>query len=649
MLFGARAGRVGTGDVVLPLPSVEAGWLLLAFVAVDQDVFTSTMVAVDAGWAPVDVGFPIWSKIADGSETDVTFTCGGSGDAGRVFHGSTIAVPADAVSFVGPGHNDVADRPDPHMAIGNDYYNTTPSGGIHIGWWSSRLGTFLGTIADVVPSGHATMEALAPELIAFFTPADYRDPPLDYIHIDFDTQDDVVNDEYWEVSVWVVFTPFTSFESDVTHCVQVLDFPTANVGTISGRPPLLCATYGVMIIDRRNRATVLRAPLVGWDLTYGYRLDRPSDATITFDISPNGVTEECCERLGWVGEWMHDLVVFREGNREEVWGGPITSRYERPGQGKLDITAHSRDIWWGERGLPYDLDYKTHPTDAGRVFMDLARAAEQPRSHLGVTNVGGQVLPYDPVGLEMHGYETGVLVDQKVLLRADDVIIGDEMRSLADSVIDYTVIGRRCYVGALVVNLDPIPIIAQSHWVEHDPEIEVQGLGVATKVVVRGAGAVRAEYPPGQIVDPRWPQYGSHFKVIRDDTITDLAVAQERARSEWERWQQPNFHVVSTSGTLGSSSPVTVEDLIPGKSVKVALTESCLMTSLRLGEQRSGGRIQYFAFDTGMVQPLLVPQRLVETTVVVSDSVEAEVKIDTQALGTDVRTRGRVNFGTGIS
>lgn len=438
-------------------------------------------------------------------------------------------------------------------------------------------------------------------------------------------------------------------ESDAEQCVTVLDFPTSTGGTISGRPNLLCATYGVMIIDRRNRATVLRLPEVGWDLTYGRRVDRTSDAELTVYAGqgPNGrggVDDACCGALGKAGEWMHELVIWREGNPQEVWGGPITGVRDQLGQGVWSCTAHDRSIWFDERALPYDLVYAgNRQQDAARVFTDLVRAADQPRSYRGMSNVGGQVLPYDPIGLELFAYPTGVMIDQKILLRSDDVLIGPEIRSLGDSVIDWCVVGRRMYAGALVLNLDPIPILTTDHWLEQDPEIDRQGIGVATKVVVRGAGDVRGEYPPGQVTHPRWDQYGSHFKLIKDSTITDNQVATSRARTYWERWQQPNFTVISNTGTLGPKAPVTVEDLIPGRALQIAVLAGCMPTSLRLGESRVGGRT-FFAYDSGQVQPLIVPQRLQELSVRVEDSVETEVRIDTQALGTDVRTRGQINY-----
>lgn len=435
--------------------------------------------------------------------------------------------------------------------------------------------------------------------------------------------------------------------SGIDHYVTILDIPTSNNGTISGRPNLLCATYGVMIIDRRNRATVVRMPESGWDLKFNYRSRRTSEAELTVYLGQgpgdrSGVGAECCADLSRVGEWMHELVIWREGNPLEVWGGPVTSVSDRPGAGTWTCKAHDRSIWWDERALSYDLIYTgERKADAAKVFTELLRAAEYPRSHNGVATSGGQKLPYDPIGLETFAYPTGVMIDQKVLLQADDVIIGTELRSLGDSVLDWCVVGRRVYAGALVLNLDPIPILTQDHWLEQDPTIERNGIGVAQKVVCRGAGDIRGEYPPGQVVTPRWPQYGSHFKLIRDSTITDVEVATERARQYWEKWQQPNFTVLSNEGTLGPKAPVTVEDLIPGRAVQIAILSGCMPTSLRLAENRMAAGLQYYAYDSGQLSPLIVPQRLFETTVEVSDSVESSVKIDTEALGTEVLTRGR--------
>jgi hypothetical protein len=76
----------------------------------------------------------------------------------------------------------------------------------------------------------------------------------------------------------------------------------------------------------------------------------------------------------------------------------------------------------------------------------------------------------------------------------------------------------------------------------------------------------------------------------------------------------------------------------------IAITEGCMPTSLKLAEQRSNGRLQYYAYDSGQPQPLVVSQRLLEVNIEVEDSFEKEVRIDTQALGTERRTRGRIDW-----
>lgn len=419
--------------------------------------------------------------------------------------------------------------------------------------------------------------------------------------------------------------------------------------TTGGRPPINCANYGVLIVDKVSRATVARLPEVGWDLTYDYRIDRTSEATLTVNVGPGGVGEECCERLGRVGHWMHELVVYREGNNREVWGGPVTKLLDSPGRGTFTIQAKDRSAWWWRRAITRDLVYSGGTaTDATRVFMDLLKEAEQ---------VGGTAtwrLPYDPVRLNVEGRETSVIVDGKVLTASDIVIVGPEISSLADSVIDWTVIGRTCYVGSMVIELDPLPILAQDHWLEQDPEIEWDGETVATKVVCLGARGIRGEYPLGQVAYPRWPQYGSHIKRISDPKITDQAVADERARSAWELYQQPTLCVVSAGGSLGPNAPVTPEDLIPGRIGRVGFDTSCFVTSVRLAQTRALvpfvpvegapyeaplGPLQYQAYDSGVPRDLVVAQRLVKTTVRVEDSQEVSVLVDLQPPGTDVLRR----------
>lgn len=404
--------------------------------------------------------------------------------------------------------------------------------------------------------------------------------------------------------------------------------------TISGQPAITCAKYGVMVVDKITRATVARLPEVGWHLTYDYRIDRTSEAQLEINVGPGGVGEECCSQLGHVGHWMHELVIFREGSNREVWGGPVTKLRDAPGRGTFTIQAQDRSAWWWRRAIVRDLHYSgATATDATRVFMDLLREAEQ---------TGGTPswrLPYDPVRLVMDGRETGVIVDGKVLTASEIVMVGPEIQALSDSVLDWTVIGRTCYVGSMVIELDPLPILAQDHWLEQDPEIEWDGDNVATQVQVLGARGIRGEWPIGQIVHPRWPQYGSHTLRVSDPKITDQAVATERARTLWELNQQPTLCVVSSGGSLGPSAPVIPSQLVPGRLTRVGFDTSCFVTSTRLAQSRASGVLQYVAYDSGIPRDLVVQQRIVQTTVEVEDSEEVSVRVDLQPPGTDARRR----------
>lgn len=380
----------------------------------------------------------------------------------------------------------------------------------------------------------------------------------------------------------------------------------AAVATVSGRPRLLCASYGVLIRDRVTGVTVARLPERGWSASFDYRIDRTSEAQLTVDVSPNGVDADCCLRLGEVGHWMHELVFYREGNNQEVWGGPITRLRDVPGRGQFIVYAKDRSAWWWRRAITRNLTYSgTAKTDAARVFMDLVREAEQTSGSASWT------LPYDPVRLSLSGNETGVTVDGKVLTASDIVMCGPEIQTLSDSVIDWTVIGRRGYVGSLVLELDPLTL-AQEHWLELDPEFDWDGENVATQVQVLGARGIRGEWPVGQIEFARWPQYGSHTLRVSDSKITDQATATARARSLWERNQQPILNVLSTGGSLSQFAPVTVEDLIPGRVINVGIEESCFLNDHRLAQTRENGVLQYIAYqaapqvaDTGCTEPTM--------------------------------------------
>ena len=132
-------------------------------------------------------------------------------------------------------------------------------------------------------------------------------------------------------------------------------------------PPNLCARYGVAVVDRRNRSSVVVPPATGWNAEFSYAINGTSEASITIGTS-GSLAAECCDRLPLTGEWGHELVFFREGLAEEAWVGPLIKGVDPRGQNSVTLRAVDRSSWWDARRLTVDRIYTgTGQADASTV------------------------------------------------------------------------------------------------------------------------------------------------------------------------------------------------------------------------------------------------------------------------------------------
>ena len=205
---------------------------------------------------------------------------------------------------------------------------------------------------------------------------------------------------------------------------------------------------------------------------------------------------------------------------------------------------------------------------------------------------------------------TGVFVAETVLLASDDLIIGQILRQISRAVVDWSVVGRRLYVGALVVPVTAVPLLGVDHWVDQGPTVERDGDGVVSQVIVRAANGVRATWP----IAPAPGFAGLRDRVVSEPGITDPELALARAQTLFERWSTSSFSVVTGQSSLGPQAPVTVHDLVPGRVVNVAIPDSCLGS-------------------------VVTPLRVTKTTVRIEDGHEVAVLVDLQPLGTSVVSR----------
>jgi len=289
------------------------------------------------------------------------------------------------------------------------------------------------------------------------------------------------------------------------------------------------------------------------------RIDDMSDATVTLEQTTlrtfdSATQARCCGLLATVDPWEHELGLWREGdptNTDATWCGPITKLTW--GIDRLVITA--RDLFqWFERRL-LERDHTFTATDLATIFKTYAVDAlhRDPSPHIDLSMIS----------------PTGVLGDREVQAKAGRRA-ADELRELARSGLDMTMIGRRMIAGGTVIPTANLGTLGTDDFDEH--ELSVDGLQTETEAVVIGAplnvigGTVRAS--AGGVDPDRGLVQGADV----ESTILDVASAQALADSRLALLEDsPSFF----SARILPHAPVGFEDLIPGATVDLRVQLMC--------------------------------------------------------------------------
>lgn len=320
--------------------------------------------------------------------------------------------------------------------------------------------------------------------------------------------------------------------------------------------PLGCGTWTAAIMCRGGGEIEL---LPFSSLRLGRRLDDMSDASLTLlqtklhSFAP-AEQARCCGLLNTIEPWEHELGLWRDGeptNSDPAWCGPITKLTW--GIDHLVITA--RDLFqWFERRL-LERDHTFTGVDLATIFKTYAVDAmhRDPSPHPDLS----MITP------------TGITGDRAVLARAGRRA-ADEMRELARSGLDFTMIGRTMVAGGTVIPTADLGILGTDDFDDH--ELSVDGLQTETEAVVIGAplnvigGTVRAA--AGGIDADRGLVQGADT----ESTILDVASAQALADSRLALLgTTPTFF----KGRLLPTAPVGFEQLIPGATVDLRVQVMC--------------------------------------------------------------------------
>jgi hypothetical protein len=335
-----------------------------------------------------------------------------------------------------------------------------------------------------------------------------------------------------------------------------------------------------MIQTRCARAFVCEIEEVT-ELSFNRTLNDISEASFTATVG-------CCDCLATVNPWQHEVAFYR--NDEQVWVGPISEMEFNPSDETITVTA--RDLLaWADRRLVElaDIPYEAASTDLSDAYVWLLEHA----------------YCKDPWCMSFSMDPTGIPVTDRYYPAFDKaggerwgggyVTCGEEMRTLSQSGVDYTVVNRHLWGGNVqVVNPVGSGVVLLDKHFKTPPTVKVTGAKMGTRFVSAGGQGGYDGYYDEQIAiyptttGPIGPtlltanqrQYGLleilNTTNILDDvdtTINPNPIAQD-AKSRWDLLHVPYAYI--SEGALSYDAPVIFnEDLIPGGIVKVLLEDGC--------------------------------------------------------------------------
>lgn len=262
---------------------------------------------------------------------------------------------------------------------------------------------------------------------------------------------------------------------------------------------------------------------------------------------------DCCARLGDVRSWRHWLHLYRNG--VYVWGGPVlTAEWSRGG---FEINAGD---------LVSVLNTRTPHESQTFRGTDLA--------DIGTWLIGDALAPDDP------GHTVTVLAPAGVTgtreYTADVGQSGDHLKDLADSGLDFTVVGN----SLLVMPDDWSPSVGLLTDADLPDGLTVaeDGTALATRWIVYGDETSGAKGVAGGV----HPYYGLIERTVQDTSIKDTESAQAAAESRLRASLPVPVYIDTQEVTLSPDAGVDVDRLVPGWCLDLATTATCRNITQRM-------------------------------------------------------------------
>ena len=311
--------------------------------------------------------------------------------------------------------------------------------------------------------------------------------------------------------------------------------------------PVGCSTHTFNIVDRDGGLVVSTGNLL--EVEYNRLLNDSSTAKITIGVSG----AQCCNQLGEVRSWRHLLNLYR--GSEFMWSGFITRvdwSYSQCVVTAVDI------IGLLDRRVPHQ-SFSFAGSDIADLAAALVEDALAPDDPGHTTTVIGQAMV-------MGGRTYELAVGQ----------VGDHLRDLADTGLDFTAIGNN-----IIILPDAFSDVVGYLSDEDMPEgvtVTEDGASLGTRQIVAGS---EAGTPVG-IAGGVNPYYGLLEIYTEQTTMADQATADAAAAAKLKSNLGVPVYIDTQNVTLAPTANIDVARLVPGWCVDISTDSTCRKITQRL-------------------------------------------------------------------
>ena len=365
-----------------------------------------------------------------------------------------------------------------------------------------------------------------------------------------------------------------------------------NLDDSTGR--LGCGTPSAFITNRCTNGVncVIDNEIIS-SLFWGRVLDDVSEAELVMELSGT-VNFTCCQCLDEAEPWCNELHIWRDG--EEVWVGPILDIvYETE-----TVTVHAQDSlgWLGVRVLPGNLDYTVGSPngvqDLTTIAIDLLEIAfSEDNLTCEIDNIFSSLtgIVYDTPGLFFEGFQGTAL---------------DVLRDISDIGLDFTTVGRTIVLVGDADPLNPLSLLNDEH-IMGDIKVTKDGALMANRYYVHfeGDNGIPAS---GEAIN--FHCYGPVEKIRDGDGLSSGIDAAKLADQYVAAGGiAPRVVEIPDGSQLSPDTPWTINELVPGARVDVAITRLCI--SLTQSFRLIGVEVRYNESDGEQVGITLRPMNSV--------------------------------------